>query len=79
MACFLQLSSLRFGNELVFHYWIIQSNLIRIGIKDKVEIIVYGKPELMITKYCLLNKCLNTNEKCNVCQKNNYYHDEYVL
>ena len=37
------------------------------------EVIVYGKPELMITKYCLLNKCLNTNEKCNVCQKNNYY------
>ena len=38
------------------------------------EIVVYGRIELMITKYCLLNMLLNKDDKkCVVCKKNNKY------
>ncbi len=38
-----------------------------------VELIVYGRAELMIMKYCPLNKILNNGKKpCSIC-KNNYY------
>lgn len=37
------------------------------------EIVVYGKLELMITKYCILNMLINKdNKKCNICKNDNY-------
>lgn len=39
-----------------------------------LEILIYGKIELMIMKYCPINKLLNENNKtCNLCKQNNYY------
>ena len=39
-----------------------------------VELVIYNYPELMITKYCLLNKNVNKNDKCHVCMdKYKYY------
>ena len=40
--------------------------------KFNLELIVYGKAELMIMKYCPLNKLINKDRKCNVC-KDQYY------
>ena len=41
--------------------------------KFNLELIVYGKAELMIMKYCPLNKIINNGQKpCNVC-KNDYF------
>ncbi len=40
--------------------------------KFNLELIVYGKAELMIMKYCPLNKLINHDKTCNIC-KNNYY------
>jgi collagenase-like PrtC family protease len=39
-----------------------------------VELVIYNYPELMITKYCLLNKNINKNEKCHVCMDNYKYY-----
>lgn len=37
------------------------------------EIIVYGRIELMITKYCMLNMILNNDDKkCGLCKENEY-------
>lgn len=37
------------------------------------EIVVYGRLELMITKYCIMNMVLNNDlKKCNLCFKNKY-------
>jgi len=42
--------------------------------KQNLEIIVYGRVELMISKYCPLNMLINKdNKKCNLCDENNYY------
>lgn len=42
--------------------------------KYNTELIVYGRIELMISKYCMLNMLLNKDEKkCTICKKNNYY------
>lgn len=39
-----------------------------------LEILIYGKIELMIMKYCPINKVLNKNDKpCNLCKNNTYY------
>lgn len=40
-----------------------------------IEMIIYGRLELMITKYCPLNMIINNdNNKCNLClNKNKYY------
>lgn len=39
-----------------------------------LEILVYGRVELMITKYCPLNMLLNNDDKkCNLCCENNKY------
>lgn len=39
-----------------------------------VELVIYNYPELMITKYCVLNKNVNKNEICHVCMdKFKYY------
>ena len=38
------------------------------------EIVVYGRIELMITKYCMLNTILNSDDKkCSLCRENNKY------
>lgn len=36
-----------------------------------VEVVVYGKPELMISEYCLLNTLMNKEKNCNFCKNNN--------
>lgn len=42
--------------------------------KEKIEIYLYGKPEVMIMKHCLLNMLVNQNEFCRVCfSKDKYY------
>ena len=39
-----------------------------------VELLIYGRPELMIMKYCPLNTFVNQNEKnCFICHNNKYY------
>lgn len=44
----------------------------KINSNFNTELIVYGKAELMIMKYCPLNKILNNGTKCNIC-KDQYY------
>ena len=39
-----------------------------------VEIVIYGYPELMITKYCILNHTVNKDEKCHACMDNFKYY-----
>lgn len=42
--------------------------------KPNVEVVIYSKTDLMITKYCLISKCLgNNNKECGECLKNNYF------
>jgi len=46
--------------------------------KDKfnLELIVYGRAELMVMKYCPINKIINNGKKpCNLCQKDYYLKD----
>lgn len=39
-----------------------------------LELLIYGKPELMLLKHCIINENLKNGNKCNaVCKKNNYY------
>ena len=38
-----------------------------------LEILVYGRIELMIMKYCLLNKFLNKDKACSLCKNNKEY------
>lgn len=39
-----------------------------------IEIVIYSKVDLLITKYCVINKCLNKENKgCNECLNGNYY------
>lgn len=45
-----------------------------------LEVIVYGKPEVMVSKYCILNTYLGNGKKtnCNICKNNRYYlEDKY--
>lgn len=41
-----------------------------------VEIVIYGKPELMIMKYCPLNKLVNKDNICMVCKNGKKYYLE---
>jgi putative protease len=42
--------------------------------KPNVELVIYSKTDLMITKYCMINKCLNKdNKECGECLKSKYY------
>lgn len=41
---------------------------------ENVEVIVYGKIELMLMKYCPLNYLLNKDKECSICQLNNKYY-----
>ena len=38
-----------------------------------LEILIYGRPELMIMKYCVLNKFVNGEKNCNVCLNKKHY------
>lgn len=44
-------------------------------VKPNLEVIVYGKPEVMVSKYCLVNTFVGDGLKthCNLCKNNNYY------
>ena len=46
-----------------------------IDIKDKndLEMIIYGKIELAISKYCVISNVLNKNKGCKLCRDNNFY------
>ena len=40
---------------------------------DNIDLFIYGRVELMITKYCPMNMIINhDNKNCNLCLKNNY-------
>ena len=40
---------------------------------DNIDLFVYGRVELMITKYCPMNMIINNNNNnCNLCYKNKY-------
>lgn len=42
--------------------------------KPNIEVVVYSKVDLLITKYCLINKCLKKEAKgCNACIRDKFY------
>ncbi len=41
--------------------------------KEKIEIFLYGKPEVMVMKHCPLNMLVNQEKSCTVCQGKNVY------
>ena len=43
-------------------------------ILPNVEVYIYGNIELMLMKYCPLNKIINKEKVCKVCQNNNKYY-----
>ena len=44
------------------------------GVEANVEVIVYGKIDLMITKHCPINKALtNQDINCNRCKEDEFY------
>lgn len=44
------------------------------NVNPNIELVVYSKTDLMISKYCLINKCLNKESKeCGECLKNKYF------
>ena len=46
----------------------------RYNFLPNLEAIIYGKPEVMISKHCILKTYINKNNNCNVCKdENNYY------
>ena len=53
----------------------IDSFIDRYGFKPNLELVIYGKPEVMISKYCVINTYLGNGEKtnCNLCKSDNYY------
>lgn len=43
-------------------------------VNPNIEIVIYSKTDLMITKYCPINKCLQLDHKeCGECRKHKYY------
>ena len=44
--------------------------------EPNLEVVIYGKPELMISKYCLLNTYVNKEKVCNECTKDYYLVDK---
>lgn len=41
--------------------------------RGNAEVYLYGRLELMLTKYCLLNLLVNKDKVCSVCKNNNTY------
>lgn len=46
----------------------------RYGCIPNIEKVIYGRIDLMIMKYCPLNKLINTNKICKICKNNNRYY-----
>jgi putative protease len=44
----------------------------RFGYKPSLELEVYGRQDLMITKYCPIAKTFKTKPDCHLCEKNQY-------
>lgn len=51
----------------------LNKNNINLKYKNDLEIIIYGKIELAISKYCVVSKNLNKNKGCNLCHENSFY------
>lgn len=51
-------------NDIMKHY---HSNI-------NIEVLIYGNIELMLMKYCPLNKILNKDKVCSICKNNNKYY-----
>ncbi|HAX02357.1 MAG: hypothetical protein A2Y45_03585 [Tenericutes bacterium GWC2_34_14] len=45
----------------------------RFGYQPHLEFEVYGRTDLMITKYCPIAKTFKTQPNCHLCEKNQYY------
>lgn len=41
--------------------------------KNKIEVFLYGKPEVMVMKHCPLNRFLNHEKVCTICQTKDQY------
>ncbi len=46
----------------------------RYGYIPNIEKVIYGRVDLMIMKYCPLNKFINKENTCKICQENNKYY-----
>lgn len=42
--------------------------------KQKAEVYIYGRPEVMILKHCLLQMHINKEKNCSICQKGKSYY-----
>lgn len=48
-------------------------DLKNLSCKEDIDVFVYGRSELMVTKYCPMNMVVNKDKKeCNLCYKNKY-------
>lgn len=51
-----------------------KDNLLLLKDIDNIDTFIYGRVELMVTKYCPINMLINKdNKNCNLCDKNKYY------
>ncbi|MBQ6687162.1 MAG: U32 family peptidase [Bacilli bacterium] len=60
-------------NKIGLSVEIKDDDLIDINNSSNLELLVYGRPELMVMKYCLLNKFVNTDKACSVCHNQKKY------
>lgn len=54
----------------------IKDIIIHVPNSENIEVYLYGRPEVMITKYCPLNLLVNKDKICKVCMNNNHYYLE---
>ena len=45
----------------------------KFGSKPNIELIIYDRSDLMITKYCAIRAAKNYKEKCNLCKNHKFY------
>ena len=50
------------------------NNIKQFGFSYNLELLVYGRPELMLMKYCVLNKFVNKSDHCSICNNQKYYY-----
>lgn len=55
-----------------------QNYLKNFKIEGNFELVVYGKTDLMISKYCPIAKTFKTKVNCHLCEKNQYYLEDRV-
>ncbi len=48
------------------------------GYQPNLELVVYGREELMITKYCPIAKTYKTKPDCHLCEKKQYYLEDRI-